>query len=78
MSDNDQIRMENGCYVIPKEGLEAFLKVTSVYMKALSSFPMEDAVKAVKEAMEKYNVSEEDMNKFLVVVLDLLKTELTN
>lgn len=78
MSDNDQIRFENGCFVIPKKELDAFLRVTATYMKALSSFPQEDAVNAIKEATEKYNVSEEDMNKFLVVVLDLLKTELTN
>ena len=78
MSDNDQIRFENGCYVIPKKKLETFFKVLTAYMEVLKCLPAEEVQNAVKEAMEKYNVSEEDMNKFLVVVLDLLKTELTN
>lgn len=78
MSDNEQIRFENGCYVIPKEKLETFFKVMTAYMDVLNCLPAGEVQNAVKEEMKRNNVSDEDVKEFLLVVVDLVKVELTN
>lgn len=75
---NDEIKLEDGNYVIPKEKLNTFFKVMTAYMGALNCFPAGEVQKVIKEKMEENGVSDKDLSEFLVVVLDLLKEELTN
>lgn len=49
MSDNDQIRLENGCYVIPQKKLNTFFKVLTAYMEVLNCLPAGEVQNAVKE-----------------------------
>lgn len=78
MSNDEQIRVENGCYVIPKKKLETFFKVLTAYMEVLNCLPAGEVQNAVKEKMKSNNVSEKDEKEFLLVVFDLVKVELTN
>ena len=78
MSDNDQIRLENGCYVIPQKKLNTFFKVLTAYMEVLNCLPAGEVQNAVKEKMKSNNVSDKDEKEFLLVVFDLVKVELTN
>lgn len=78
MSDNDQIRLENGCYVIPQKKLNIFFKVLTSYMEVLNSFPDGEVQNALKEKLKSNNVTDEELKEFLLVVFELLKTELTN
>lgn len=74
----DEIKLENGCFVIPKKKLNAFFKVLTAYMEVLNCFPAGEVQNAVKEKMKSNNVSDKDEKEFLLVMFDLFKTELTN
>lgn len=78
MSDNDQIRLENGCYVIPQKKLNTFFKVMTVYVEVLDCFPREEMQKAFREKMKSHNVSDKDEKEFVSLLCDLLKLELSN
>lgn len=72
----DEMKFEDGCYVIPEKDFAKMLKFFGVVACALNTFPGEEVKKAVEEKMEKYHVSKEDGGDFLIFILDLLKIEL--
>ena len=45
----DEIKLEDGNYVIPKEKLNTFFKVMTAYMDALNCFPAGEVQKVIKE-----------------------------
>lgn len=72
----DEMKFEDGCYIIPDKDFAKMLKFFGVSASALNHFPDEEVKKAVEEQMEKYHVSKEDGGDFLIFMLDLLKLEL--
>lgn len=74
----DEMKFEDGCYVIPEQDFTKMIRFFTVVVGALHKFPEEETSKAVKEQMEKYNFTKEEGGDFLLFLLDLLKLDLRN
>lgn len=72
----DEMKFEDGCYIIPDKDFAKMLKFFGVVFGAIHSFPEDEVKKAVEKQMERYGISKEDGGDFLILILDLLKLEL--